>query len=84
MGPQAGYSGWVDGALALAESRPADAADIFAQLGTRPFAALAHLEAARRGGRDREAHLDAAASFWRSVGATAYVNEVEALRAAAS
>ncbi len=84
LGSAAGYSAWVDGALALAESRAADAADIFTQLGTRPFAALAHLEAARRGGHDREAHLDAAASFWRSVGATAYVNDVEALRAAAS
>ncbi|MGH3128200.1 MAG: AAA family ATPase [Gaiellaceae bacterium] len=80
----AGYSPWVDGAVALASGRASEAAEIFTRMGTRPCAARAHTEAGRVAGADRGAHLDAAATFWRSVGASAFVNEIEVLRAAAS
>ena len=89
LAPVAGYSRWVEAALAVAEHRPIDAAEVFARMGSRPYSALARMEAGRAldaEGRPLEAasQLDEAASFWRSVRARAYLNEAEALRAAAS
>jgi len=87
--PVAEYSRWVEAALALAGRRPVQAAEIFARMGTRPYSAASRMEAGRvpgAAGRRLEgaSQLDEAASFWRSVRATAYLNEAEALRAAAS
>lgn len=87
--PAAAYSRWVEASLALADGRASDASEIFASMGSRPCAALAQMEAGRllaSEGRRQEAvqRLEGAASFWRSVGATRYLNEAEALRAEAS
>jgi len=85
LAPAAGYSRWVEAALALADGRPSDAAELFADMGSRPSEATARMEAARSlAAADAVRQLESAASFWRPVGATAYVNEAEALLAAAS
>ena len=84
LSPAAKYSPWVQGALALADERPLEAAEIFSRMGSRPSAALAQLEAGRLLGARASGAVDAAVAFWRSVGATAYLNEAKALRAAAS
>jgi tetratricopeptide (TPR) repeat protein len=83
LGPVALASPWVEASVMLGAGRPAEAADILTQIGSRPYAAFAHLEAGRALGRNGTVHLETAAAFWRSVGATRYVNEAEALRAAA-
>ena len=71
------YRGFVRGEYA-------DAAEVFAHMGTRPYEALARLRAAetlvaegRRAGADE--HLAKALAFFRSVGATRYIREAEAL-----
>ncbi|MGH3065853.1 MAG: ATP-binding protein, partial [Gaiellaceae bacterium] len=82
--PVRSYSPWVEGAVALADGQPVEAAEIFSRMGSRPAAALAQLEAGHAFGAEGAGYLDAAAAFWRSVGATKYLNEAEALRAAAA
>ena len=63
--------------------------DTFSTIGSKPYEALARLEAARQlvaEGRRAEAdvQLEQALGFWRSVGASRYVREGEALRAASA
>jgi tetratricopeptide (TPR) repeat protein len=60
---------------AVLDARWADAAQAYAEIGAEPFAALADLRAA-------ESHtLARSLQFWRSVGATRFVREAEALLA---
>ena len=68
---------WDEAGDAILERRWADAADVFEQMGARPFAAFAALRAAET----RSEYLERALRFWRSVGATRYVRVGEALRA---
>ncbi len=82
-------SKWVDAARAFATGEFQLSADICAEMGTKPEEAYARLRAAKRlaaEGRRAEAdeQLRAALTFYRSVGATRYVREGEALLAAAS
>jgi class 3 adenylate cyclase/tetratricopeptide (TPR) repeat protein len=69
---------WRDAGLAIGRGDPLTAAAIFGQMGARPFEAEAHLLAAKAG---IDADLPAAIEFLRSVGATAYLSEAEALLA---
>jgi predicted negative regulator of RcsB-dependent stress response len=71
------------------DGRWAEAADAYAEMGARPFGALAALRAAEAyvsEGRRAEAdeQLSSALEFWRSVGAKRYVREGEALLAASA
>jgi class 3 adenylate cyclase/tetratricopeptide (TPR) repeat protein len=66
---------WLDAGLALGHGDPAAAAEIFAGMGALPWEAEARLLAARAGMDD----LDEAVAFFRSVGATAFLREAEAL-----
>jgi tetratricopeptide (TPR) repeat protein len=80
---------WLDAAMAYAANDFADAAAILGEMPSRPDAALADLraaEAAIEAGRRSEGdvHLQRALAFWRSVGATRYVREGEALLAASA
>ena len=77
-------SRWLDAAKAFVAGDPRQAAEVYAQIGSRPDEAYAHLEAARRlsaAGRATEARAEAEAAlrFYREVGATAYVEEGERL-----
>jgi class 3 adenylate cyclase/tetratricopeptide (TPR) repeat protein len=65
---------WLDAGLALGRGDPAAAAEIFAEMGALPFEAEARLLAARMG---IDARLDDAITFFRRVGATAYLAEAE-------
>jgi tetratricopeptide (TPR) repeat protein len=69
---------WVEAARAFAEGDFTAAGEIYIQIGSRPDAACAWL----RAGREETVQL--ALDFYRSVGATRYVREGEALLAAAS
>ena len=78
---------WVDAARAFAQGEFAAAAAIYTRIGSHPDAAYAWLRAARalvEQGRGDEADgpLQAAVAFYRSVGATYYLGEGEALLAA--
>ena len=78
---------WLEAALALTTGDPREAARIFAQIGSLPDEAHARLRAAEAlaaAGRRQEAdeELALALDFYRSVGATRYVREGEALLAA--
>jgi tetratricopeptide (TPR) repeat protein len=80
---------WIDAALAFAEGDFAAAAVTYAQIGSRPDAAYARLREAQalcERGRRAEADepLQEALDFYRSVDATHYIREGEALLAAAS
>ena len=80
---------WRQAASAYVSGNPSAAAEIYREIGAGPDEAFARLRAADklvREGRRAEAdvELDAALSFWRSVGATAYVREGEALLAASA
>jgi tetratricopeptide (TPR) repeat protein len=77
-------SPWLAAARALIAGEPDRAADLYARIGARPEEAGARLESARlalAAGRaaEAEADLDAAASFYREVGAHARLAEAEAL-----
>jgi tetratricopeptide (TPR) repeat protein len=77
---------WLDAAKAYAARDFAGSAEILLAMPARPDAALADLraaEAALASGNRAEAdfHLQRALAFWRSVGATRYVHEGEALLA---
>jgi tetratricopeptide (TPR) repeat protein len=82
-------SPWRQAAAAYVSGNPSTAAKIYGEIGAGPDEAFARLRAADnlvREGRRAEAdvELDAALSFWRSAGATAYVREGEALLAASA
>jgi class 3 adenylate cyclase/tetratricopeptide (TPR) repeat protein len=82
------HTPWLEAAVASASGDPRGAAEVYAGIGALPEEAAARLRAAEslvREGRRAEAdvELKQALAFWRSVGATAYVREAEALLAAA-
>ena len=82
-------SPWRQAAVAYVSGDPSAAAEIYREIGAGPDEAFARLRAADilvREGRRAEAdvELEAALTFWRSVGATAYVREGEALLAASA
>jgi Arc/MetJ-type ribon-helix-helix transcriptional regulator len=73
---------WVAGARAALDGRFTDAADTWASMPLLPAEALARLRAAEallEEGRRAEAdeQLRRAVAFWRSVGATRYLRQVE-------
>jgi hypothetical protein len=75
---------WLEAARAYVAGDPARAADIYAEIGSRPDEAYARLQAARgliAGGHAAEAasQLAIARSFYCEVGANAYLAEAEAL-----
>ena len=77
---------WLDAAAAFAAGEFERAATLYSEIGTRPDEAFARLRAAERlveaGDRDyADRELARAAAFYRSVGATAYLREVESLLA---
>jgi class 3 adenylate cyclase/tetratricopeptide (TPR) repeat protein len=79
---------WRAAAAAYVSGDFLDAAEQYAAIGVLPYEAYARLRGAEtliRAGRRAEAdpELQRALAFWRSVGATAYVREGEALLAAA-
>jgi hypothetical protein len=80
---------WIDAGEAIARGDYERAADIYAEAGTRPLEAYTRLRAAAQlvdSGRRSEAdeQLQRALTFWRSVGATRYTGEGEALLAASA
>ena len=80
-------SRWFDAAAAFASREFERAAAVYAEIGSVPDEAYARLRAAERlleQGRRSEAdeQLERALAFYRSVGATAYIEEGEALVAA--
>jgi class 3 adenylate cyclase/tetratricopeptide (TPR) repeat protein len=83
------HTPWFEAAVACASGDFRGAADVYAGMGALPEEAYARLRAAEafvHEGRRAEANaeLQAALAFWRSVGATAYVREGEALLAASA
>jgi tetratricopeptide (TPR) repeat protein len=77
-------SPWLEAGLASASGDFARAADVYERIGDRPDEAYARLRAAEQlvaEGRGSEARdqLDRALAFFRSVGATAYLDRAEAL-----
>ena len=79
---------WIDAVARIAGDDFVGAADIYADMGARPYEAFVRLRAAEqlaRDGRRVEAdeQLARALAFWRSVDATRYIREGEALLAAA-
>jgi hypothetical protein len=82
------HTPWFEAAVACASGDFRGAADVYARIGALPEEAYARLCAAESLVReDRRAEADVelnrALAFWRSVGATAYVRDAEALLAAA-
>jgi tetratricopeptide (TPR) repeat protein len=78
---------WIDAASALASGDYLRAADMYAEMGTRANEAFTRLRAAAQlvdAGRRAQAdeQLQRALAFYRSVGATRYIREGEALLAA--
>jgi class 3 adenylate cyclase/tetratricopeptide (TPR) repeat protein len=74
-----GTSRWVDAALAIVSDDATRAAEAYRAIGTVPDEALAWLQSARAGALD--SGLGRALTLARSLGATAYLREVEALHA---
>ena len=79
-------SPWRRAAVAYVSGDPLAAAEIYGEMGARPYEAYARLRAAeslvREGRRaEADAELERALAFWRTAGATAYVREGEALLA---
>jgi class 3 adenylate cyclase/tetratricopeptide (TPR) repeat protein len=86
---RAGGGPWIEAATARVLGDVEKAVAAFAAIGARPLEAAARQRAAEAlfaAGRraEGEAELEPALAFWRSVGATAYLHEGEALLAAAS
>ena len=80
---------WRTAAASYVSGDYSAAADVYAEIGALPEEAYARLRAAEAlVGEGRSAEADAelkrSLAFWRSVGATAYVREGEALLAEAS
>jgi len=78
-------SRWKHALQAVARGRDADAAQLYAGIGSRPLEAAAHLLAARRAeGGNRSVHAQQALDIYRELGATLYVDRAaEFLRASA-
>ncbi|HKX48472.1 MAG TPA: adenylate/guanylate cyclase domain-containing protein [Gaiellaceae bacterium] len=79
---------WRDACSAVLEERYAEAADILERIGEQPLQALLRLHVATTFvTEDRlieaQAQLERACAFWRTVGATAYLRDVDQLLAAA-
>ncbi len=77
-------SRWKQALVAIAERRHDDAAERYREMGSRPLEAGAHLLGARHaagqgGHADAARHAEAAMAFYRSVGATHYAGQAEAL-----
>jgi class 3 adenylate cyclase/tetratricopeptide (TPR) repeat protein len=86
---QSAPSPWRDAAAAYVSGDFSGAAKQYAALGVLPYEAYARLRAAEaligEGRRaEGDAELERSLAFWRSVGATAYVREGEALMAASA
>jgi predicted ATPase len=82
-------SRWADAAKQYVAGELADAADVYAEIGTMPGEAITRLHAAERlisEGRRSEAdeQLQKALTFYRTVGAARYIQEGEALLAASA
>jgi len=80
---------WFEAAMLWARGELVRAADVLGEIGSLPDEALARLRAAEKfvaAGRRPEAdeQLARALAFWRSVGATHYIRDGEALLAEAS
>jgi DNA-binding SARP family transcriptional activator/tetratricopeptide (TPR) repeat protein len=80
---------WLEGAVASATGDFARAADVYERIGDRPDEAYARLEAAEQliaegRGAEADAQLVRALAFFRSVGATRYVEAGERLLAAST
>jgi class 3 adenylate cyclase/tetratricopeptide (TPR) repeat protein len=80
---------WIEGAAAIARSDLEHAAEVYLQIGNLGNEALCRLRAAEKlaaeGRRvEADAQLQRALAFWRSVGATRFIREGEALLAAAA
>jgi class 3 adenylate cyclase/tetratricopeptide (TPR) repeat protein len=80
---------WLEAAVAYVSGDCVRAAEIYAAMGSLPAEAEARLRAAERleaEGRGAEAprQLQPSLAFWRSVGATRYIREAEALLAASA
>jgi hypothetical protein len=80
-------SHWLEAARAFVAGDAERAAGLYAEIGSRPDEADARLEAARRLARTGRTErmtrqLEAAAAFYREVGASAHVEEVERLQLA--
>ncbi len=89
-GLEAAFGGpWKEAAISVLDGDYLRAAELFDEIGAVPHAATARMKAARvliEAGRRAEGdgYLQAALSFWRSVGATRYVREGEELLAASA
>ncbi len=84
-----GGEAWLRAGVAYVSGEFSQAADLYAEMGTVPGEADARLRAAEQlvkaGQRAKaEPELQRALALWRSVGATAYVREGEALLAASA
>ena len=80
---------WLDAARTYASGAFEEAADVYAEIGSVPDEAFARLRAAEAlvaAGRrpEADAQLQRALTFYRSVGATAYIREAESLFAASA
>ena len=80
---------WSEASSAILVNDFAAAADIFADMGARPYEALTRLRAAEAlvandQRVEADAQLHSALAFWRSVGATRYVRKSERLLAASA
>jgi tetratricopeptide (TPR) repeat protein len=75
-------SAWLRAVSAIAAGDLGGAAGIYEEIGARTAAAFYHLQAAKQ--RLAHSHLDSALDFYRSVGASRYVREGEALLAASA
>ena len=80
---------WLEAATAYVSGDSRRAADVYRDMGARPEEAYARLRAAEAlvgdGKRaEGDAELHSALAFWRSVGASAYIREGEALLAASA
>ena len=78
---EAGRTLWTEPARAVALEHYVRAADLYAQIGSLPDEAHARLRAGQAGDREQ---LERALGFYRSVGATRYIREGEALLAASA
>jgi hypothetical protein len=75
---------WLEAALAITNRRFDAAAMIYSEIGALPDEAIARLQAGKhliKEGRraQGETQLEQSLSFWRRVGATAYIRRAEAL-----
>jgi class 3 adenylate cyclase/tetratricopeptide (TPR) repeat protein len=80
---------WLEAGLAYANAAFSEAADMLGEIGSRPEEAFVRLRAAEalvEAGRraEADAELERALTFYRSVGATAYIREAESLFAASA